>query len=111
MDDSSFYRKIISDLLVSYGAEVSIFNDGVDAYKELKENLTSYDFLVTDIEMPIMDGLELAEKVRALSDGNKLPILAVSTLEESKSPSENFSGRIKKFDQGVFLNQVSSLID
>jgi two-component system chemotaxis sensor kinase CheA len=109
VDDSSFYRKIITDLLVSCGAQVTMFKDGADAYDDVKTNLAQYDFLVTDIQMPKMSGNILADKVRELDNGENLPILAVSTLTKEEDTS-SFSGRMKKFDQKKFLELVSDLI-
>jgi two-component system chemotaxis sensor kinase CheA len=110
VDDSSFYRKIISDLLMNCGADVQIFHNGAEAFEDLKDNLKNYDFIVTDIEMPVMDGCELAEKVRELDNGKSLPILAVSTLDDEKGNSAGFSEKIRKFDQREFLEKVNSLI-
>lgn len=109
VDDSAFYRKIICDLITNCHGQVSSFSDGSDAIKEFEKNTSDYNFIITDIEMPRMNGDEFADKVRTLN--SEIPILAVSTLSNGIHETKSFNSRIKKFDQKQFLNIVSNLIN
>lgn len=60
-DDDSF-REILVDLLGDYGLEVEGAVDGVEALQKL--GLRRYDYVITDIKMPGLDGRELIRIVR-----------------------------------------------
>ncbi len=77
VDDFSTMRRIVRNLLRELGfTNISEADDGTTALSKLKES--SFDFLVTDWNMPGMAGIELLKKVRADSELNDLPVLMVT---------------------------------
>ncbi len=79
VDDSSTMRRIIKNTLGRLGhKEVLEAEDGAQAWKVLSET-PDIDILVTDWNMPEMNGLELVKKVRAESKYEDLPIIMVTT--------------------------------
>jgi two-component system chemotaxis response regulator CheY len=77
VDDFSTMRRIIKNLLVELGfTNITEADDGVTALPMLKND--SYDFLITDWEMPGMTGLELLKTVREDESLSNLPILMVT---------------------------------
>ena len=75
VDDSSTMRRIICNTLKKIGYNhVTEAEDGKDALGKLDPSI---DIIITDWNMPNMDGLEFVKAVRA--DGNKKPILMVTT--------------------------------
>jgi two-component system, chemotaxis family, sensor kinase CheA len=76
VDDSPIVRELIVQALVSRGLKVSEAGDGVEALEFLEAN-PSVGLLVTDIEMPRMDGLELIRSLRERTQ-QKLTIIVVS---------------------------------
>lgn len=79
VDDSSTMRRIIKNTLARLGhKDVLEGADGVEGWNALNEN-PDIDMLITDWNMPEMNGLELVKKVRADSRFTDLPIIMVTT--------------------------------
>jgi len=79
VDDSSTMRRIIKNTLARLGhTEVLEGEDGVEGWKALEEN-DDIDVLITDWNMPNMNGLELVKKVRANPKYEDMPIIMVTT--------------------------------
>ena len=77
VDDFSTMRRIVRNLLKELGyAGVDEAEDGVQALQKLKTE--KYDFVVSDWNMPNMDGLELLKRIRADAALSKLPVLMVT---------------------------------
>ncbi|HEX3527290.1 MAG TPA: response regulator [Thermoanaerobaculia bacterium] len=77
VDDSLVTREMERRLLEDAGFKVSAASDADEALSQLSE--TSFDCVVTDIEMPGMDGFELTAQLRAMEHFAHLPIIVVST--------------------------------
>jgi len=78
VDDSPTMRRIVTNALREIGYEdVEEAGDGEEALKAL--NADSFDFLVTDWNMPNMNGLELTQTVRQHDTYHEMPILMVTT--------------------------------
>jgi two-component system sensor histidine kinase and response regulator WspE len=75
-DDSITVREVERQLLSRMGYAVSVAVDGADAWNQLRAG--AYDMLVTDIDMPRMNGIELVRLVRAEPRFAHLPIAVVS---------------------------------
>ncbi len=77
VDDFSTMRRIIKNLLRDLGFNnTSEADDGQTALPMLKTG--KFDFLVTDWNMPVMDGLSLLKEVRADDDLSSMPVLMVT---------------------------------
>ena len=74
-DDNEVNREIASMLLKSKGIEIVEAIDGLDAYEKIDD---SVDILLTDIQMPVMNGYQLAQKIRKESSFKNLPIIALT---------------------------------
>ncbi|MCZ8343830.1 MAG: hybrid sensor histidine kinase/response regulator [Leptospira sp.] len=77
-EDSLVTRARLQSLLEESGYEVITAVDGDDALK--KFNKTNFDLLLTDVEMPKMDGLELIRDIRKNSQYNNFPIIVLTSL-------------------------------
>lgn len=77
VDDSKTMRDMINFTLEGAGYDVTLAVDGSDGFTKLKDN--SIDLIITDINMPIMDGIELIEKVRTDGSYSAMPILILTT--------------------------------
>lgn len=75
-DDSLTVRELERKLLASRGYAVETAVDGVDAWNALRQG--AFDLLVTDIDMPRLDGIELVRLVRNDSRLRDLPVVVVS---------------------------------
>jgi len=78
VEDSVLIQTIIQDTIETcFPCEVMAVDDGAKAYNELAGN--NYDLVITDIVMPIMDGLTLSEKIR-VELGSDVPIIMLTSL-------------------------------
>ncbi|MBX9795689.1 response regulator [Sphingomonas sp.] len=77
VDDSNVMRALLRSALTEHGFDVAQAIDGVDALEWLEEN--DVDVVITDINMPRMDGFGLIEKLRAHQRHRDRPILVLST--------------------------------
>jgi chemosensory pili system protein ChpA (sensor histidine kinase/response regulator) len=76
-DDSRSIREVVSRILQAEGYGVELANDGWDAWERM--TVLRVDLLLTDLEMPRMDGYTLIEKVRKEDDFGGLPILVLTS--------------------------------
>ena len=80
-DDSPLLRKQIQDALEMGGFErVKFARDGMEAFELLLERREKFDLLITDIEMPRMDGLTLLGHVRKDPDTTGIPVILFSSI-------------------------------
>ncbi len=77
VDDSASIRQMVTFTLKSAGYEVTEAVDGQDALE--KANQRKFDLVLTDINMPRMDGLNLLEKLRKTPLYGRIPILMLTT--------------------------------
>ncbi|CAM3949465.1 hybrid sensor histidine kinase/response regulator [Ectopseudomonas alcaliphila] len=76
VDDSLTVRELERKLLLSRGYQVSVAVDGMDGWNALRAE--AFDLLITDIDMPRMDGIELVTQVRQDPRLRSLPVMVVS---------------------------------
>ncbi|WP_445682254.1 hybrid sensor histidine kinase/response regulator [Radicibacter daui] len=76
VDDSLTVRELERKLLAGRGYDVAVAVDGIDGWNALKAE--QFDLLITDIDMPRMDGIELVTRVRGNSRLQSLPVMVVS---------------------------------
>jgi len=79
-EDSDFFRNHVKRTLETDGYHVVEAVDGKDAWDHLQKIFDDIDLIITDIEMPRMNGLELAAAVRSLASTANLPIIALTSL-------------------------------
>ncbi len=80
VDDSSTMRRIIKNTLGRLGyKDLLEAEDGVQAWEVMKQNKDDIGVLITDWNMPNMNGLELVRKVRSESIFEDIPIIMVTT--------------------------------
>ncbi|WP_413699455.1 response regulator [Psychromonas sp. KJ10-10] len=76
VDDSLTIREVQRNMLEAHGYSVDVAVDGVDGWNHLRQN--SYQLLITDIDMPRLNGWELLDKVKSHSVLSHLPVIIVS---------------------------------
>lgn len=84
-DDSASMRDMVEHTLKSAGHSVITANDGQQALSIAKDK--KFEIVVTDLNMPIMDGISLVKKLRDLASYKYIPILLLTT--ESGSDKKN----------------------
>ncbi len=89
VDDSASVRQMVSFTLREDGYEVIEACDGVDALSKMEN--TTLNMIVTDLNMPNMDGIELIKKVRAGSANKFVPIILLTTESQESKKQEGKS--------------------
>ena len=78
VDDSSTMREIVGSFLSKNGFEVTVATDGRDGLAKLKQD-PEIRLVLSDVNMPNMDGLTMAEKIRTELGNTKVRIVMLTT--------------------------------
>jgi chemosensory pili system protein ChpA (sensor histidine kinase/response regulator) len=112
VDDSISVRKFVGHMLEKAGFDVTTATDGADALTRLAEG--RFDVMVTDLEMPRLNGYELLEDVRRRAATRDLPVVILTTRSGAKH--ESLARRLgvshyvtKPVTEEVFVRLVESL--
>ncbi|WP_269585632.1 hybrid sensor histidine kinase/response regulator [Roseibium sp. Sym1] len=97
VDDSSFFRNMLTPVLKAAGYDVTTCNGPQQAF-ELLENGDKFNAIVSDIEMPEINGFEFCESLRRDPRFRNIPILALSSMV---TPASIERGRQAGFDDYV----------
>lgn len=87
VDDSASMRQMVAFTLKGAGHTVIEATDGLDALKVAKSN-TGFDLVISDVNMPNMDGISLIKELRAIPDFKFTPILMLTTESGQEKKSE-----------------------
>ena len=115
IDDSQTTKIYFANLLKSAGYNVLAFHNPIDGLNEILQN--GCDLLVSDIEMPEMNGVELISKLRQEEKFKNLPIITISMLpieETQKMFGDVFVDVMlnkSDFDEQKLFSTVKSLVD
>lgn len=82
VDDSASMRNMVTATLMSAGHKVTDASDGQAALNKAKT--AKFDAVVTDLNMPVMDGIELVKNLRMLPTYKYTPILLLTTESSSE---------------------------
>ena len=112
-DDSVTVRKVTTRLLERNGYEVITAKDGMDAVAKLEEHKP--DLMLLDIEMPRMDGFEVATHVRHEDRLKDVPIIMITSRTGEKHRERAFDIGVnsymgKPFQEGELLNTIQELL-
>lgn len=113
VDDSIVYRKLGADVLQSNGMQVIIAENGEQGLELLRQN-PDINLILTDIEMPVMDGFKFITEVRSNDQFKHLPVLAVSTRvspeDREKGVAAGFNAHLEKFNSDSVLREIKNLL-
>jgi two-component system chemotaxis sensor kinase CheA len=114
VEDSITARTLLKNILESAGYQVSTAVDGIDGFTQLKTQHA--DVVVSDVDMPRMNGFDLAVKIRADKALSELPIVLVTALESREDRERGIdvgaNAYIVKssFDQSNLLDVIGKLL-
>ncbi len=80
VEDSDFFRNQVRKFIEDDGYTVDVAEDGLVAWNMLDAEPEKYDLVVTDIEMPNMDGFELSQRIRQDKRFSLMPVIALTSL-------------------------------
>jgi len=122
LDDSLTARKIVKESLEHMGLEVIEATDGESGLKKLEDlyehhqtDLDKYlKIIISDVEMPKMDGFHFAAKVKEDSRFAKIPIVFNSSISDHfsnmRGKSAGGEGYLVKFDASVFYPEIAKIL-
>jgi len=114
VDDSSFFRNMLRPLLAAAGYEL-VAVDSAEKALELREEGEEFDLIISDIDMPGMDGFEFAQIVKSGGRWKHTPLVALSSFASEKHLARGravgFNDYIAKFDRKALLASLSQQLN
>jgi len=102
VDDSAFFRDMLTPLIKAAGYQVAAVGSAAEALEALQSG-RRFDLVVTDIEMPQMDGFALAEAIRRLPSAADTPVIAITAMVSAEAITRGraagFHDFVAKFDR------------
>lgn len=112
VEDSTFFRNMIKNYLQTEGYEVETVQNGKEALEKLAIN-KYFDLIITDLQMPEMDGFEFIKIVKSTPDYEKIPIIAITPLAEEETRKKvlelGANGYEVKLDREKLITQIENL--
>jgi two-component system chemotaxis response regulator CheV len=123
-DDSSTIRKLIGDRLTKAGFVIKSFNDGEQAWNYLQEIATTTEngkktsdfvnIVITDIEMPKLNGYALTERIKKDPQLGKIPVIIFSSIISPENMQKGINAgadaQLTKPQIGELIETITSLI-
>lgn len=114
VDDSLTMRGMVSMAFKRMDWNATVAKDGEEAFALVSDASNKFDIIITDINMPGMDGVELIAKIRAIPAYSKTPIIALTTEEGNSTKGRGKEAgangwMVKPFKPEVLQAAVSKL--
>ncbi len=116
VDDSPTVVKFLSFSLKGKGYDVLTARDGMDALEKMSNLEKSVDLIITDLNMPNLDGYGLIEAVRESREHQETPIIILSSEEGEEDRERGItvgasSYLVKPFKSSLLLTEVSKYLN
>ncbi len=103
VDDSHTTRILQKNILSNYGYNVSTATDSIRALEKVRQ--VKYDLVITDVQMPEMNGFEFIMELRKISGYENIPVIVVSSEPKEKYSKEAEEAKIKTYIQKNLFKQ------
>jgi len=115
VDDDQLMREILCDFLAPAGYAIESAGDGAEAWEILNRSPHPFDVLVTDRDMPRMNGMELLAKVKSDARFNRMPVIFQTSMSAVEEIAEGINAGVyyyltKPYEQKVLLALVDTAI-
>ncbi len=123
LDDSTIARKLVKDALIKMGMKVIEAKDGMDGLQKLDELYEKYGdrisqelkIIISDVEMPQMDGFHFASRVKNDARFRSIPIVFNSSISDNfselRGKDAGGDAYLTKFDASKFYKEVYSVLE
>lgn len=114
-EDTETVAASIAFVLSEGPFEIMLATDGKDAMRRLQEE--RFDLLITDLQMPYMNGIELVETLRSRSGLDELPVVMLTSVEDEQERAAAMDAGVDRYmikgeiAGGRLLSEVESLLD
>lgn len=114
VDDSLSMRHMVSLTLTEANYNVTVAEDGVQGLERARK--AGFDLVITDVNMPNMDGLTLVKEIRGLPNYKYTPLLVLTTESSAEKKAQGKAAGatgwiVKPFDPDKLLKLVSRVIN
>jgi response regulator RpfG family c-di-GMP phosphodiesterase len=113
VDDSAAARSRYFELLKGIGADIQTANDGIEAMQAV--GAASFDLIITDIEMPKMNGIALCRKLQTTKETEHIPVIVASNFDSDRDVEAGFEAGAaaylsKKDIESILANTVGEIL-
>ncbi len=113
VDDSASMRQMVAYTLKSAGHEVTEAKDGIEALEKARQ--AKFNLVITDVNLPNMDGITLTRELRTLTEYKFTPILTLTTESGNNKKQEGKAAGatgwiIKPFNPDQLLSTVKKVL-
>lgn len=111
-EDQLFFRQLVVQYFRSHGIRsvVAVVN-GREAVDELARNPTGYDVVVSDIEMPVMNGYQLVSMIKSDPRLSKIPVMALTSLEGEANVQKGMEAGFDAYEIKLDKDKVLRCLD
>lgn len=109
-EDSGFFRKQAKEYLESEGFDILDFEDGVEAWEHLGTDEHGIDLVITDIEMPRMNGFELTRRIKTEPRLEALPVVALTSLASEEDHRRGLEAGVDDYQIKMDRERVMSAV-
>lgn len=114
VDDDEAIREMVGTVLTEEGYQVDLAQNGEDAMRQVRQK--SFDLVILDIMMPVMDGWEVASRMLCEEQTRNIPIIFLTALSSYTDQLKGwrmgcFDYITKPFDIGLFMMRVRAALD
>lgn len=114
VDDSLTVREVERRLLENHGYEVTVAVDGMDGWNAVQSS--RFDLVVTDVDMPRMDGIDLLKRIKGIAPTKSIPVMIVSYKDQEEYRTKGLEAGASyyltksAFHDETLINAVRDLI-
>lgn len=114
VEDNAFFRRQVSKALVSAGFQVSNASDGAEGFEQLITSPSKFNAVLSDIEMPRMNGFELAKKIKQTGQIANIPMIALTTkfrtVDQEEGQRVGFSRYLEKLNSDHLIAALDDVL-
>ena len=112
VEDTQFYSSMIKSFFHGTGAQIVSVQNGKEGIEAISRE--KFDFIISDLEMPVMDGFEFAKYVKSSEQHRSIPLYAISSLFNEKqglrvAQEAGFDDYIPKLNRDAMLKALSAI--
>ena len=104
VDDEKVIREITQAFLIINGYDVNTAENGKEAFEKMLSS--HYDVVITDMQMPLMDGIELLERISQIKADTVTILLTGSPVNKSKCSQKPFAHLCKPFSHNQLIKVI-----
>ena len=109
-EDTSFFRAVEKKYIESLGATVVSTKDGQEAWNVLCGEEEHFDLVVTDLEMPLMDGLELTRRIRSSQRWGGIPVVALTSLGSDANRQAGYDAGVTAYETKLDKEKLAATL-